>query len=50
MDNHTDIVQVILAREVFICLIVLVLPEGAREGRAESGDPAIESKELLDGR
>ena len=50
MDDHADIVKVILPREVFVRVLVLILPEWAREGRTESGDPAVEGEELLNGR
>ncbi len=50
VDDHADVVEVVLACEVFVRVLVLVLAKGAGERRTEGGDPAVEGEELLDGR
>ncbi len=47
VDDDCHVVEVVLADEVVVCVLVLVLPERADERRAVRGDPAVEREELI---
>ena len=49
VNDHADVVEMVLTCEVFVCVFILVLTERTCEGRTESGDPTVEGQELFNG-